>query len=520
MTKTQALIKTITTLTLALLAAVTTGCGGGGATSRGQSQPAVPGNSPQFQALLPAGQRGAKNVGSRVCGGCHGTLPRRSQALASSDDTVGKKQRAKRLADRRLSATRLRQGALADIFAPFHQTVHAAKGVGCESCHGPGSAHVEAVDSNADKSEIENTILTFPNIASALVCGQCHTQIHQDWSVSKHHEFVVPVIEEAEENPAVFGRTCMRCHSALFRLQIVEKGINPATLPLDQIEEIVEATKTTVPNSSNCATCHDAHRKTGNLTDQGREVQLRHAVSNTNTAQVGPGATVDQYTTFNQACAECHNGRGANPSDAALTSGTARPNMHDSNQFNMMGGFGGVEDGGVIKSDAHFNIRGQCTTCHVTSAAGGHSFVPKLEKCLPCHATAEAASLANALKGDVQGRLLSLRSRLQRWAMDTLGDAALWDYTSAIQEQGKMPPAQANVPIQIKRARHNYYFVLRDASLGVHNGKYARSLLDVANRQLDALNVPRLQAVKASLTGRALLQSDRMRAVRADMRAP
>jgi hypothetical protein len=96
----------------------------------------------------------------------------------------------------------------------------------------------------------------------------------------------------------------------------------------------------------------------------------------------------------------------------------------------------------------------------------------------------------------------------------------LWDYTSAIQEQGKMPPAQANVPIQIKRARHNYYFVLRDASLGVHNGKYARSLLDVANRQLDALNAPRLQAVKASLTGRALLESDRMRAVRADMRAP
>jgi len=261
------------------------------------------------------------------------------------------------------------------------------------------------------------------------------------------------------------------------------------------------------------------------LSDDNEEVQLRQPVFQTDTTKIAPGATVDNYTTFNHICGKCHNGRGANPSDAALglvngqltNTGTARPNMHDSNQFNMLAGFGGVDLGGAIAADAHFNIRGQCSSCHMFNGAGRHTFTVKLDNCQPCHSIADAAARRNAIQSAVINELLALRSRLGSWAQATFGDPALWDYTALIQEEGKAPPNQAQVPIQIRRARHNYYFVVRDASLGVHNGKYARFLIDVANEQLDELNVPLQRVLPNVKQGRAILQSDRLRATRADM---
>ncbi len=531
MTKVEAIIqglwakRGIALLVFAPLVALVAGCGGGGPISNQQNQPNVPGNAANLQALLPPGQQGATNVGSRKCGECHGTLPKTSLALNSSPSDSPKLQRvasrAKSVAARRtLRSAVKRQGALRDLFAPFSQTLHVAKGVECESCHGPGSAHVEA---GGDK----NKILTYPNITDPVVCGQCHAGIHQEWQTSQHFHIVGAVVNNARANPGTYVRTCFRCHSGLFRTQIVEEGVlmgdpnrNPNTMSVDQLQAFIDPTV----HTAMCATCHDPHRQTGNLSDDNKEVQLRQPVFQTDTTKIAPGATVDNYTTFNHICAKCHNGRGANPSDAALglvngqltTTGTSRPNMHDSNQFNMLAGFGGVDMGGAIASDAHFSIRGQCSSCHMFNGAGRHTFTVKLDNCQPCHSIADAAARRNAIQSTVINELLALRSRLESWAQATFGDPALWDYTALIAEEGKTAPPQAQVPIQIRRARHNYYFVVRDASLGVHNGKYARFLIDVANEQLDELNVPLQRVLPNVKQGRAILQSDRLRATRAD----
>ena len=68
----------------------------------------------------------------------------------------------------------------------------------------------------------------------------------------------------------------------------------------------------------------------------------------------------------------------------------------------------------------------------------------------------------------------------------------MWDYTALVAQLGKTAPPQGQVPIEVKRARHNYYFVLRDASFGIHNAPYARHLITIANDQLDRLGEPRI----------------------------
>jgi hypothetical protein len=116
---------------------------------------------------------------------------------------------------------------------------------------------------------------------------------------------------------------------------------------------------------------------------------------------------------------------------------------------------------------------------------------------------------------------------MENWAQSALGNRRFWDHPSVLTEEGLTAPNQADpptgaIPIQIKRARHNYYFVLRDKSFGIHNLPYARYLLTVANAQLDQLGVARSATTKSNLSLEALyrlLQGDITRAKAADVRA-
>lgn len=472
----------LASISLALAVAVLAlgGCGGGGGPLVQAPGTGTPSPSSRFIALLPAAQKDATYVGAEQCARCHGAGSRQTGAEP--------------------------------VAVAWSKTKHAQVNVGCEQCHGPGSRHAAAPS--------KENILTYPNVASSVVCAQCHGTIAAQYEQSGHAGVVEVVIEEAESNPNVYGKTCFRCHSAPFRAQMVDSkltygqtrdAIDSAiqAMSADPIVEIAHATH----ESASCASCHDPHRQTGNLTWQGKEVQLRRAVSNTDTTDVAPGTPVKQHTTFNQICASCHNGRGGNPSDAALNTGTARPNFHDSNQYNMLMGMTGVEEqpGPVVRTTAHATAPGQCSHCHVANAR--HTFTVSYDTgCSPCHTTADAAARVQATKSQTEQGLLALRSRLQAWSQQTFGDPDLWNYTTLI-PAGKTAPPQAQVPIEVKRSRHNYWFILRDASFGVHNAAYARYLLDVANANLDQLGVG-ADSRAASLspaTRRAILQSDLQR---------
>lgn len=446
------------------------GCGGGGGAAA-----APPGPPASFVALLPAGQAGATLVGADKCGECH-----------DGADSNHK-------------------------FTSWQGTVHATKGVSCESCHGPGSKHVAA-----DDEDKKLTILTFPKIASALVCAQCHSKDssggeltqHDSWLQSGHREPVTELNFVPPDYSPGLGTsdTCTRCHNAGLKIEFYDRAYASTAVPIADRTARIDFQKASfnegdsieVASSASCASCHDPHAATGNMVnDEGKDLQIRRKPyiapdDAGELAKIGPGASVTNYTSFNHICAQCHNGRGADGRDAKLQSSTGRPGMHDSPQFNMLIGLKDSASesvsGPIKRFTEHATAEEQCIHCHMADDPGKHSFVVKLTACSPCHNPVDAANRREVTQNEVTLKLLALRQRLDNWGISIDGNRLHWQYSTE-EYGGPADQSNTNIPLAIKRARNNYYYVVRDASFGVHNAAYTRYLIQVANEQLNSLSV-------------------------------
>ena len=438
---------------------VAAGCGGGGPAS---PNVALLGTVQAFRALFPAGQKSATPVGAAACAKCH----------AADCSTQAK-------------------------------TQHAAALVTCESCHGPGSVHVA--------SPSLNNILNGPNSISPVVCAQCHSTEANDWNGSMHAQ----VITDAVSTTAA-SSTCTRCHSDPMHTLNIEAPLaqNPAQTPT-QINTAILAISQTNLNALavathetiGCAGCHDPHQNTTSLTSAGNQYYLRALTSSTDLSSDPPGASVAQYTTVNQICGMCHNNRGGDPSMEGLTNNTSRPATHEGPEYNMLNGVGGAEGvlttGGstyyaglsapAVRTSTHVTVPDQCVTCHMPNAK--HTFVVNLDvSCAPCHTATDAATRENTVQTEVQNALAALQARMAYWVVNTGVNGytdptgVAWDYSANIPSTVTVPNGwQSSIPIQIKLARHNYYFILLDRSYGVHNYVYTQYLLNQSNTFLNTL---------------------------------
>jgi hypothetical protein len=144
-------------------------------------------------------------------------------------------------------------------------------------------------------------------------------------------------------------------------------------------------------------------------------------------------------------------------------------------------------------------LTNQCVDCHMqttpfvsTAIPGdaGHTFtVDRYDLCLKCHPL--PGPLVQFTQGAVSNEVQQVKFDLDYWATNN-APAALrpkygtraWEYTAP----GPLSPGgpgpnkteQAQIPVNIRKARFNVYVVLSDGSLGVHNPEYCVTLLQAA----------------------------------------
>jgi formate-dependent nitrite reductase cytochrome c552 subunit len=489
-----------------------------GPTTETTASVAKPGDSGFFRVL----GSDPSYVGSDACAECHNVAPQQTHsgwmdtAHATAFDTLKKIGQDKNSSCLPCHTVGYKAGGYVDIGTTPHLT-----GVQCENCHGPGGAHVDWASGSALPPKI--LPITTP---SAMLCGGCHNGFHHptydEWKTAGHAEVIASVASGFMNTNIVSAQgrmaSCGSCHSGAVRFQM-ENAYNKFTgnartnvaWPTG-----IEAAETSVT----CVTCHDTHNKhvyTNVITGLVYTNQLRHPLTSTNNFSYNTGATfASQFNPATSLCANCHNARGAS------VTGNGRP-PHHSPQYNIMMGNIGVTDSVTPTQGAHWKNPLQCVGCHTHGhnqanptpgdpAYTGHGFRWTVQACQECHKSPtgplSATNLLSVTQMEIRGLIAQTKTVLDVWATTkntntwaTLYGALGWEYASPGQlsnptgssslrgpTDGSSGSAnmQAQIPLAIREARYNLYLVEHDGSHGIHNAPYARYLLEVAQRKVNA----------------------------------
>jgi hypothetical protein len=367
----------------------------------------------------------------------------------------------------------------------WEETIHGRVGtVTCQSCHGPGSIHVEASGRQNKKSTITVS-------HDAGLCGQCH-QEYNEWEKSFHSDGYAFGFDEIAR-PLLLN--CTKCH--------YPEGFIRTTSVMEQ-EGIgfkdVSAMKPMFPTgpmffdfnllpdpdgkSVACSTCHSVHGKA--TTENPVALRLGSA---------------------DALCATCHEEKWHNVLLRGTAGETGSAYEYPGSDYNL--------------SNPHLTA-GRCVLCHMDTSVeatdefgirqvGGHT--------LRMRAVGEGSTLGGygptwdnrdkMRPGEVDGNVLNLASCLSCHQTDTFNinqvqqdNFALWlELENALIAQnndilpgfkpgdkcatchrGGTLPFDDDPNLRLENAYINYKLIGNDRSWGIHNPNYTRQLL------LDALN--------------------------------
>jgi predicted CXXCH cytochrome family protein len=316
-------------------------------------------------------------------------------------------------------------------FDPATDQPEYLKNVTCESCHGP-----------------DPMSLSDPSVAvdyNASVCGSCHQTAQFDGQSKTYHPYIDEWLNSshalsltAAGGAVATDPDCQSCHVA--QVAIVEN-----------FEGGTAQRPVTDPQPISCSVCHDPH---GSL----NEHQLRKPAD--------------------EICNTCH------------TVGTPLPGetiRHP--QSSMRTGLSGIDESKVPRLE--FMRDATCADCHMYSTGPpqnitGHSFRPKMEACVSCHAsdprtfplTLDQASSAVASWQDMTVVSLLWTETNMTLAQYMIDNAHLYHFSDQV-----LNSAQA----QYDEANYSLNFVVADRSLGAHNLPYALALLEFANETAEEI---------------------------------
>ena len=326
-------------------------------------------------------------------------------------------------------------------------------------CGGGGVAGIPFNDPSATPSDNVSTAnATFVGADTAPACSLCHATIVADYALQAHGEDFHDV--NGSDLITGYGGGCAACHTVGFD-EPTGYNADPANLnvALEQIQceechgpaSIHNASAAGINGIPDAAeTCWDCHGTSYKQMDS------------------SPGPTVDADL------------EGRNPGSVSV--------HHP--QTPMLAGVYGYEYAGSTYTDSqHTEIANTCVTCHLYVAAGdtadhgADALHPDDEACASCHRNAAAlATLHEETEADIIGHLVELGGEDPLVPGEPDHDVgggllAAWAEANAIALDTNDNPTDAAVRAY-KAARHNYTFVLADASHGVHNYNYTHQLLE------------------------------------------
>jgi predicted CXXCH cytochrome family protein len=299
----------------------------------------------------------------------------------------------------------------------------AEKGIGCESCHGPGQDHIL---SRGDRTKIVKDL-------SNASCGSCHGQA-KEMETTGHAKALESLKAPQYAAYAAKAGYCVNCHSA--ETIVAPVGQKPA---FDQLKVGVT-----------CVACHDPHNKV-------EAKQLR--------------------TSVEQSCVTCH--------DSGYKGGTFTAGKPARNpQREVLRGVGAI---GVSETpNYHYRNNVSCSTCHMTPTGymnlASHEFkviTPKaaIEKklkndsCTYCHTTSDRDFRQGYLdfwQGNVSKKVAELQPRIDAAAAKVKADPNLAPEVKALYDA----------------AYTNFSLVNYDGSKGAHNYEYIMKVLSAVDKNV------------------------------------
>jgi hypothetical protein len=348
--------------------------------------------------------------------------------------------------------------------APIEKFVN----VQCENCHGPASEH----PGNPGGGTIEIRW-------DATDCATCHEGTHHpyysEWAQSPHNFGA----ESAHGAPTNGG--CQGCHEGIAAAERLAGDLNQfyggapyGTAPRDTMDYGIKGVV--------CQVCHDSHDAT-NMGQIRTTADVPLITANGESPIITEGGT-------GKLCMHCHHARRG--PDEQIADGYDHFGPHANPQADMMAGKSashGVADPSFVWArPVHLNVQNSCKTCHLnmaeyqseaSPAVTGHTFLPKVEACQPCHGTLtdfddiranddwDGNGQAEGVQTEIAGLLHELEMTLLESGVDTTGGT---DLVTALGDTNRSTVAQ-------RTAGYNLVFVEDDKSMGVHNPFYCAQLL-------------------------------------------
>lgn len=299
-------------------------------------------------------------------------------------------------------------------------------------------------------------------------CAECHNNDQLIYAIENQYD------ESGHANGTAFERNegeCAVCHTS----QGFIGNLNGSYVWIQNGVEVAGA-KIDNPSPQNCYTCHKIH-ETYTSADLSFTVSGEIALRNTtNKHDFGKG----------DVCASCHQGRTVEPfpvvggADIAVTS--SRYGVHHGPQANVIAGVGmGLfEVGDGLVNSAHANIENACVTCHMAEAygaqAGGHTWKMTYDY----HGSEElnAAGCFAAGCHDSNEDMMKLVEDYQLEIRTLLDDLKVKLDAAGITKANSDNSVSGTYSPLVAGACLDYKALVEEGSLGVHNPKYVKKLLE------------------------------------------